>query len=78
VKGSLADRFRLRARASAGTRALAVAAALFYVFLWASAYVPSKIGVLDSSPLWFLVVRFAVAGGATLVLARSAGAKLPR
>jgi drug/metabolite transporter (DMT)-like permease len=58
-------------------RTLGVAAALLYVFLWASAYVPSKIGVLDSSPLWFLVVRFAVAGAAALVLARRFGAHLP-
>ena len=42
------------------------AVAIFYIFLWASAYVPSKIASTDSPPLWFLVVRFAVAG---LVLA---------
>jgi len=56
---------------------LGVAAALFYIFLWASAYVPSKIGVLDSSPLWFLVVRFAAAGGVTFALARHYGAPMP-
>ena len=59
-------------------RALGVAAALFYIFLWASAYVPSKLGVLYSSPLWFLVVRFAAAGTVALALALAAGAKLPR
>ncbi len=59
-------------------RALGVAAALFYVFLWASAYVPSKIGALGSPPLWFLVVRFAVAGLIALALARAMGARLPR
>jgi drug/metabolite transporter (DMT)-like permease len=48
------------------------------VFLWASAYVPSKIGVLDSSPLWFLVVRFAAAGMLTFAIARWAGSALPR
>src|ERR1700694_5095837 len=58
--------------------ALGIAAALFYIFLWASAYVPSKIGVLDSSPLWFLVVRFAAAGGVTFAIARRLGATLPR
>ncbi|GAC1419409.1 MAG: DMT family transporter [Candidatus Velthaea sp.] len=58
--------------------ALGIAAALFYVFLWASAYVPSKIGVLDSSPLWFLVVRFAVAGGIAFIAARLMGARLPQ
>ncbi len=35
---------------------LGVGGALLYILLWASAYVPSKIGVLDSSPLWFLCV----------------------
>jgi drug/metabolite transporter (DMT)-like permease len=59
-------------------RALGVAAALFYIFLWASAFVPSKIGVLESSPLWFLVVRFAVSGAIALVFALAAGARLPR
>jgi drug/metabolite transporter (DMT)-like permease len=59
-------------------RALGVAAALFYIFLWASAFVPSKIGVLGSSPLWFLVVRFAVSGLIALVFARAVGARLPR
>ncbi len=59
-------------------RVLGVAAALFYVFLWASAYVPSKIGVLGSSPLWFLVVRFALAGAIALAIARALGARLPR
>ena len=59
-------------------RSLGVAAALFYVFLWASAYVPSKIGVVDSSPLWFLVVRFAVSGLLALGIALALGARLPR
>jgi drug/metabolite transporter (DMT)-like permease len=36
--------------------------AVFYVMLWASAYVPSKIGATAAPPLWFLVARFAVAG----------------
>ncbi|MDB5028740.1 MAG: EamA family transporter [Candidatus Eremiobacteraeota bacterium] len=39
---------------------------------------PSKIGVLDSSPLWFLVVRFAVSGLLALAFARLLGAQLPR
>jgi len=59
-------------------RALGVAAALFYIFLWASAFVPSKIGVLGSSPLWFLVVRFAISGALALAFARAVGARLPR
>jgi drug/metabolite transporter (DMT)-like permease len=59
-------------------RALGVAAALFYIFLWASAFVPSKVGVLGTSPLWFLVVRFAVAGLLALAVARALGARFPR
>ncbi len=58
-------------------RGLGIAAALFYVVLWASAYVPSKIGVLDSSPLWFLVCRFAVAGLVTFAIACRYGARFP-
>jgi drug/metabolite transporter (DMT)-like permease len=42
--------------------ARATVAALFYIFLWAAAFVPSKIAVLDSSPLAFLVVRFLFGG----------------
>ena len=59
-------------------RALGVAGALFYIFLWASAFVPSKVGVLGTSPLWFLVVRFAVSGLCALAVARALGARLPR
>ncbi|MDE2572358.1 MAG: DMT family transporter [bacterium] len=36
--------------------------ALFYVFLWASAFVPSKILAVEGQPLWMLVVRFFIAG----------------
>ncbi|HYW90430.1 MAG TPA: DMT family transporter, partial [Chloroflexota bacterium] len=36
--------------------------AVFYVLLWASAYVPSKIGATAMSPLWFLAGRFLTAG----------------
>jgi drug/metabolite transporter (DMT)-like permease len=36
--------------------------AVFYVFLWASAYVPSKIGATAMPPLWFLAGRFLAAG----------------
>jgi drug/metabolite transporter (DMT)-like permease len=37
--------------------------------LWASAYVPSKIGATAVAPLWFLVVRFLAAGVVTAVIA---------
>src|SRR6185312_5672092 len=58
------------------SRAFGIAAAIFYILLWASAYVPSKIGVLDSSPMWFLVTRFAVSGTIALGIALALGARL--
>ncbi len=36
--------------------------AVFYIVLWASAYVPSKLGATAAPPLWFLVARFLAAG----------------
>ena len=60
------------------TRQFRTAAAILFVFLWGSAFVPSKIGVLASSPLWFLVFRFAVSGAVTLGIARLAGVPWPR
>jgi drug/metabolite transporter (DMT)-like permease len=59
------------------TRWFRTVAAIFFVALWGSAFVPSKIGVLASSPLWFLVVRFAVSGAVTLVIALACGAPWP-
>jgi drug/metabolite transporter (DMT)-like permease len=58
--------------------ALGAASAILYIILWASAYVPSKYGVLDSSPLWFLVVRFATAAVLLLAIAFAVRAKFPR
>ena len=60
------------------TRWFRTAAAIFFVALWGSAFVPSKIGVLASSPLWFLVVRFFVSGIVALGIALALGAKWPR
>jgi drug/metabolite transporter (DMT)-like permease len=60
------------------TRWFRTAAAIFFVFLWGSAFIPSKIGVLASSPLWFLVVRFAASGLLVLAIARSLGSPWPR
>lgn len=53
-------------------------AAIFFVFLWGTAFVPSKIGVLASSPLWFLAIRFAVSGAVALAIAIAAGSAWPR
>jgi len=46
----------LRAHGRAGT-----AVALLYVFLWASAFVPSRVLSRLGQPLWVLTVRFAIA-----------------
>ncbi len=43
--------------------------AIFYIFLWASAYVPSKIASTQSQPLWFLAARFLCAGLVLAILA---------
>jgi len=59
------------------TRWFRTAAAIFFVALWGSAFVPSKIGVLASSPLWFLVVRFGVSGAVALAIALASGAPWP-
>lgn len=60
------------------TRWFATAAAIFYVFLWGSAFVPSKIGVLASSPMWFLMIRFIVSGIIALSIAYAFGSRFPR
>jgi drug/metabolite transporter (DMT)-like permease len=60
-----------------GTRWFRTAAAIFYVALWGSAFVPSKIGVLASSPMWFLVVRFVVSGAIALAIALALGSRFP-
>ena len=60
-------------RTLAPPAALAVAAALLYVFLWASAFVPSRVLARGAPPLSILSLRFLLAGGILL-----AGAKLTR
>ena len=56
---------------AAGRGPVAAAIAIVFVFLWASAYVPSKIASVESPPLWFLAARFTAAG---LILAGIAAA----
>ena len=43
--------------------ALGVGAAILYVFLWASAFVPSRILARGALPLTILAIRFILAGG---------------
>ena len=54
------------------------AAAIFFIFLWASAYVPSKIASTESQPLWFLASRFAVAGIVLVCIALALHRRFPR
>jgi drug/metabolite transporter (DMT)-like permease len=51
------------------TGSIGTPVAVFYVVLWASAYVPSKIGATAMPPLWFLVARFLVAGAIMAAIA---------
>jgi drug/metabolite transporter (DMT)-like permease len=60
------------------TRWFRTVAAIFFVFLWGSAFIPSKIGVLASSPLWFLVLRFGVSGAVVLAIAVGLGSPWPQ
>ena len=39
---------------------------VFYILLWAAAYVPSKVAAVEAPPLWFLVARFLVAGAKSI------------
>jgi probable blue pigment (indigoidine) exporter len=55
-----------------------VGAAILYVFLWASAFVPSRILAHSAPPLTILWIRFLVAGGVLFAGARLAGLNLPR
>jgi len=56
----------------------ATAGAVFYVFLWASAFVPSRVIATSAPPFWLLSVRFVIAGGLLLAFARAAGMRWPR
>ncbi len=56
---------------------LGTALALLYVFLWASAFVPSRVVSTSGPPLWILVVRFGLAGGLLLLGTWAAGIPLP-
>jgi drug/metabolite transporter (DMT)-like permease len=51
---------------------------ILYIFLWASAFVPSRIVSVSAPPLWILAIRFTIAGGALLIGARLAGLRFPR
>src|SRR5256885_4599738 len=67
-----------RDRTIAARRALGAGAAILYVFLWATAFVPSRVLARDAPPLWILTIRFAIAGGILLALAAAMRLPIPR
>src|SRR5712692_7455419 len=69
---------RIEDRMLAQRPALGVAAAILYVFLWASAFVPSRVLARGAPPLSILSLRFMVAGGLLLVGAKLARLAIPR
>jgi drug/metabolite transporter (DMT)-like permease len=56
---------------------LATAAAVFYVVLWASAFVPSRVLATGGPPLWTLAIRFLCAGALLVAIARGARLRWP-
>jgi drug/metabolite transporter (DMT)-like permease len=69
---------RFDARAKSRQAALGVAAAIAYVFLWASAFVPSRVLARGAPPLSILSIRFLLAGGLLLAGARLARLSFPK
>ena len=59
-------------------RGLGTVLALFYVFLWASAFVPSSVAVRAYPPFWFLAMRFTTAGVLLALLALALRRPWPR
>lgn len=53
-------------------------AAIVYVFLWAAAFVPSRVLAHSAPPLSILWIRFIAAGGLLFVGVRIAGLPIPR
>src|SRR6266851_7745565 len=58
--------------------AMGVVAAILYVFLWASAFVPSRILARGAPPISILSLRFMIAGGLLLAGAKVARLAIPR
>lgn len=60
------------------SRSLVTPLAIFYIVLWASAYVPSKVAATGAPPLWFLVARFSAAGLVMAAIALGMRRPFPR
>jgi len=58
--------------------ALGAAAAVLYVFLWATAFVPSRVLARGAPPLGILAIRFLIAGGILLAIAAALRMPIPR
>lgn len=69
---------RIEDRTLAWRPALGIAAALLYIFLWASAFVPSRVLARGAPPISILSLRFLIAGGLLLVGAKLARLTIPR
>src|SRR5438045_573984 len=54
------------------------AAAVLYVFLWATAFVPSRVLARGAPPLGILAIRFLIAGGILLAIAAALRMPIPR
>jgi len=67
-----------RGRSIAARGLIGAAAAILYVFLWATAFVPSRVLARGAPPLWILTIRFAIAGGILLSIAAAMRLPIPR
>lgn len=52
-------------------------AAIGYIALWASAFVPSRMVSTSAPPIWILTLRFSLAGALLIIGARAAGLAFP-
>jgi drug/metabolite transporter (DMT)-like permease len=58
--------------------ALGAGAAILYVFLWASAFVPSRVLARGAPPLGILAIRFLIAGGVLMAVVFALRLPVPR
>ena len=72
------DAVGIEERTFARRQALGVVAALLYIFLWASAFVPSRVLARGAPPISILSLRFLLAGGLLLIGAKLARLTIPK
>jgi len=66
------------ARGAVPRGALGAAPAILYDFLWATAFVPSRVLARGAPPLGILAIRFAIASGILLAIAAASRLPIPR